>query len=127
VAAPGSTFSKLSLKVLGPSPLKIPAGGTASVEVSAPLSKALGRIHLELSDPPEGITIKKVSPSREGVEIVFASDARKTKPGSKGNLIVTLSPDKPLPTKGKGKGPAPSSRRAVLATLPAIAFEVVGP
>jgi hypothetical protein len=126
VAAAGNAFSKFSLKVIAPSPLKIPVGGTASVEVSAPLSRALGRIHLELSEAPEGITIKKVSPSREGAEIVFACDG-KAKAGSKGNLIVNISPQKnALPAKAKAKVQG-LSRMPVIATLPAIPFEVVGP
>ena len=126
VAAPSNAFSKFSLKVIAPSPLKIPVGQTASVEVSAPLTKALGRIHLDLSDAPEGITIKKVSPSREGAQIVFACDP-KAKPGIKGNLIVTISSDKNAPpAKAKGK-PQGLSRTPVIATLPAIPFEVVSP
>ena len=113
------------IKILGQSPLKIPAGGTAKVELETPMSRAFGRLHLELSDPPEGITIKSVSPSRDGAEIVFESDAAKAKPGLKGNLIINIGIERGAPA-GKAKNKLPE-RRGVIATLPAIPFEVVGP
>jgi hypothetical protein len=112
------------MRIVGKTPLRIPAGGTARVQVASSISNFLSRIELELSEPPEGITVKDVSPSPEGAEIVFESDA-KVQPGLKGNLIVTISPKNPG-TSGKGK-PRKNQRREPSATLPAIPFEVVTP
>ena len=69
-------------------PIKIPPGGKVRVPVNAPTSTFLGEVHLELSDPPPGITIESVSLGRLGGEIVVQSDAAVVKPGLKGNLIV---------------------------------------
>ena len=124
----GSTVGKNNarqypLKIVNQETLKIPAGGTAKVELSSPmpLSQVLGRLQLKLSDAPDGIAIQKVLPSRAGMEIVFQSDATKIKPGLKGNLIVTMEGGGT--TASRGKKPPPSSR--AIATLPAISFEIV--
>jgi hypothetical protein len=127
VAVAERSFSKMAMKILGDMPVKIPAGGTARVAVGAAFGKALPRFHFELSDPPEGIAIQQVTPAASGLEITLQGDAAKLKPGLKGNLIVGISPKGgDAPAKSKGKGQA-NQRRAPLATLPAIPFEVVAP
>ena len=80
------------------------------------------RIQLELSDPPEGISIQKVGPTRQGTEIVVQSDAAKIKPGLRGNLIVYVFPTRSA--NGKNK-PGANRPRVPLAALPAIPFEVI--
>ena len=52
---------RTSIRLLGESPVRIPAGGTVTVQVATPSSGFSERVRLELSDPPEGITIKDVS------------------------------------------------------------------
>jgi hypothetical protein len=127
VAVAERSFSKMAMKILGDMPVKIPAGGTARVAVGASFGKSLPRFHFELSDPPEGITIKQVTPASNGLEITLQGDAAKLKPGLKGNLIVGISSKGgDAPAKSKGKGQA-NQRRTPLATLPAIPFEVVAP
>ena len=121
VAVAGRTKFKTEMRILGKSPVRIPAGGTARVQVA---SNFANRIEFELSEPPEGITIKDVSSSEEGAEIVLQSDAAKVKPGLKGNLIVTISAKKAA-ASGKGKPKASQRRSMPMATLPAIPFEVV--
>jgi len=123
VAVGGRSFARTGVKILSKTPVRIPAGGTARVEIGV-RPALLERIRFELSDPPEGITIKSVSPATLGTEIVIQSDATKVKPGLKGNLIVAAfaktgaAPGKPKPK---------AMRRAVpLTTLPAIPFEIVG-
>jgi hypothetical protein len=75
-------------KLLNDLPLKIPAGGTATVRFAAPAIPFSNKARFELSNAPEGITIKRVSPIRDGGEIVLQCDA-KVKPGRKGTLTVT--------------------------------------
>jgi hypothetical protein len=125
VAVAEGAPARIAIRLLGKTPLKIPAGGTARVEVSIPSNKFIGRFQLDLNDPPEGIAIKSVSPSKDRMVIVLASEAAKVQLGQKGNLIVTVSrgPDG-NPAKGK---PQANQRRVPLATLPAIPFEVVKP
>lgn len=113
------------IRLLSKTPLRIPAGGTASAEIAVPATAMLSRVRLDLSDPPEGISIKSVSESRNGATIVFACDAGKIKPGTKGNLIVVASARRPAAgSKTKAK---PGARAGVLATLPAIPYVVVAP
>jgi hypothetical protein len=120
----GRAASKVAVRVIGEGPTKIPVDGTARVRLATSVRGLAGTVRLELDEPPEGIAIKKIEPSREGLEIVLQSDA-KVKPGLKGNLIVAASSDRaPAP---KSKGAAKPTRRPPSATLPAIPFEVVAP
>jgi hypothetical protein len=110
-------------KVTAGQPLKIPAGGTARfhVEVPLPRNNMIEGVHYELSDPPEGIQLRQVSPSGESAEIVLACDAR-VKPGLKGNLILAISADRRLPANAR---PQANRQRVPLGTAPAVPFEIV--
>ena len=77
------------------------------------------------SEPPEGITLGKLSAASEGAEIELRSDAAKAKPGLKGNLIVNILQGQALAATPKKK--QGNQRRATVGTLPAIPFEVVQP
>ena len=50
----------------------------------------LGKLEFELSQPPEGLVIKSVSPAAQASDIVLESDAAKVRPGLKGNLIIKV-------------------------------------
>jgi hypothetical protein len=117
--------SKVAAERPAESVAKIPAGGTAQVHVVAPNSAAFAGLEFQLSEPPEGITLKQASASRDGVEVVLQSDASKVKPGLQGNLIVTAAAKKSA-TAGKAKT-KDSSRGTPPLILPAIPFEVVAP
>lgn len=104
-------------------PVKIPSGGTAQVLVNLPV-QAGSDIECQLSEPPEGISVKSAAIGKSGTEIVLACDATKIKPGLKGNLIASINvtlPDEP------GKPAGTPKRKYSVGTLPAIAFEVVAP
>ena len=122
LAVTGRGFGRGPVRVLGSAPVRIPAGGTARVQLDAP-ARAVEQFNLQLSEPPEGITIQTVTPSRSGTEIVLQCDAAKVKPGLQGNLIVTASAARGQPT-GKAKTPG-GLRGAPVATMPAIPFEIV--
>jgi len=109
------------IAILGDQPVKIPAGGTVELRVTIPARE--GEIQVELSDPPEGITIDSVSRFDKGAAILLRADAEKAKPGLKGNLIANASQQRTI-TDSNGKT---REYRAVLGTLPAIPFEVVKP
>lgn len=110
-------------RLLSQTPIRIPLGGTARIRLGLPANTPLNRFQLELSEPPEGVTIQQVVPSPGGAEIVLHGDAAKLTPGLAGNLIFnTLSAG----GTNAGRDKAPANRRRVpLATLPAIPFEVV--
>ncbi len=105
-------------QILSPTPLKLPADGTAQLRVSMPTGPLLNNVQFELSEPPDGISIKSASPT----EILLQADATKVKPGSKGNLIIKASAE--APTAGGAQPPA-SRRRIPLGALPAIAYKIV--
>jgi hypothetical protein len=106
-------------------PVKIPAGGTTSVQVSVPTGPMMTKIEYQLSEPPDGITIKTVTPLGRESEITLQADAAKVKPGTKGNLIVMVFAQGPAASGNENAGPA--ARRIPLGALPAIPFEIVGP
>jgi hypothetical protein len=105
------------VKVISKLPAKIPAGGTATLQLNVPGYIATsGRVEMELTDPPEGITIKKFVPGKNGAEIILAADAEKAKAGQKGNLIVAVM------AKPKDKN---ATQKFQVQTLPAIPYEVM--
>jgi hypothetical protein len=126
VAVSGRFMNRMYLKILSATPVRIPAGGTARVRVGAPNRGFADRFRLELSEPPEGITLGKVSAADDGAEIELRSDAAKAKAGLKGNLIVNILPGQALAVAAKKKKQG-NQQRTVVGTLPAIPFEVVQP
>jgi hypothetical protein len=79
---------------------------------------------VELSEPPPGITIEKVTPAGAGIEVALAVDANQVKSGLKGNLIFKAFREY-TPPAIEGRLP-PQPRRTELGFLPAVTFEVVG-
>ena len=116
--------ARMAMRILSATPVKIPAGGTARVQVGLPTSAPAGTFKLELSEPPEGISLQGVSPIGRGTEIVLRGDAAKVKPSLKGNLIVNvfMLPNNPATAPAR---PQAGQRRVSLGALPAIPFEIV--
>ena len=104
-------------------PIRIPAGGDAEVQARVPWDASRGEVQIELSDPPEGILIDKVSCADRIATIVLHGDAQKAKPGLKGNLIANGF-QKRTETNKEGKT---REYRTFLGPMPAIPFEVVKP
>lgn len=102
------------------SPIHLPLGGTARVHVDAPALALSDRIHLELSDPPDGITIQSIARAGPGTDIIVACEAAKLKRGAQGNLIVNAFAER-LPANAKNRN---NKSRALIGTLPAIPFEI---
>lgn len=120
---------KTAIRLDDKTPLKIPAGGTATFHVTVQLGGAFGNLQVELSEPPEGIAIQEFSENSGSIKIVFSADAAKAKAGQQGNLIVMATGERANATekkteKGKKKTQA---YRIPLTALPAIAYEIVAP
>jgi hypothetical protein len=107
-------------QILSAMPVQVPADGTARIRVQLPIGPLVSKVEFELSEPPDGISIKEASPT----EIVLQADPAKVKPGFKGNLIVTASGERPPPAGTQG--PPANRRRMPLGALPAIPYEIVG-
>jgi hypothetical protein len=106
-------------QILSATPVRISAGGAARVRVRLPTGPLVSKVQFELSEPPDGISLKEASAS----ELVFQADAAKAKPGLKGNLIVKASGER---SPEAGDEPPPANRRRIpLGALPAIPFEIV--
>ena len=117
-------FLRDAFKILSATPVKFPRGGTARVRVGAPPGgNFLERFKLELNNAPEGISLTNVSAISTGLELVFACDAEKVKPGTMGNLICDVLPKNPGQTNNQTKA-VNQLRRGAVATLPAIPFTV---
>ena len=114
--------SRAGPTILGTMPVKIPAGGTAKVQVATAFPAAASRLQFEVSEGPEGIAVKNCTASRAGVDIILQTDGEKVKPGQKGNLILrAVAPASPEPKKKN----AQNQKRQGQVTLPAIPFEVM--
>ena len=110
--------------ILDAIPVRIPAGGAASVRLATPSRAYVDRFNFELNAPPDGMALTSVTPTDQGMELVLQCDAAKAKPGLRGNLIVDLVPAAKPAAAGRAKK-AGNQRRAPVGTLPAIPFVVV--
>ncbi|HUC86434.1 MAG TPA: hypothetical protein VL970_14665 [Candidatus Acidoferrales bacterium] len=124
VNGPARPFMRDAFKIISATPVKIPAGGTARVRVSAPSGNFAERFQLELDNPPDGILLTNVTVIPAGLELVLSCDAGKIKPGSMGNLICDVVPkllNQANPRKKAGNQPR---KAAAVATLPAVPFTI---
>jgi hypothetical protein len=109
-------------QLVGSGPVKIPAGGTAQVRFFSPaMAFFRDSLHLELSDPPPGVTLQEVQKLPLGVALVLKAD--KDRAGYADNLIVSMAVETEIPAQGKQ---AARKQRFSLGVLPAIEFDVVG-
>ena len=120
VAVTGRGPPRAAVRILSAVPVKIPVGGTARVKLEIPAARFAAKLQLEIADPPEGISIKSFATGLDATELILQCSAE-TRLGTKGNLIINAFNARTDPEKDKRQ-----ARRAPLATLPAIPFEVVG-
>jgi hypothetical protein len=123
VVVSGRFMARNPARITSPLPLRIPLGGTAPLQIGMPANTLLGPLQLELSEPPEGITIRGATAAGFRTDVVVACDGAKVKVGLKGNLIVNAFAQR-NPTTAEAKA-APGPRRVPLGTLPAVPFEIV--
>jgi hypothetical protein len=122
VTVAGRFNQRGTVKLLGPTPVKIPVGGTVPVVVGFPRSPLMDRLQFTLSDAPEGIALRNVTLTKSGAELTLAADAKLTV-GTTGNLIINASAPRLNPTP-KTSSSKPGRVQA-LGSLPAIPFECV--
>jgi hypothetical protein len=128
VAVMGRFAPRAEVRVLTKTPVLIPMGGTARVLIGMPANTLLGKVHLELAEAPEGLTLQSFAPGREGLEVVLRTEAGKPKPGLKGNVILRAFAER-VPDAGKAAPPPakPAPRRIPLTAIPAIPYEITEP
>jgi hypothetical protein len=109
-------------------PIRIPAGGSATVAFNIPKRGKLDRIDLELNNPPKGLSLHDVSASSGVLTFRLAADGEAVQAGFKDNLIVEAFTELPNRRQsrqggeGKNKG---KKQRISLGVLPAIPIEVL--
>lgn len=103
--------------------LRIPAGGTARIRVSTPQNPMLTDLQLELSTPPDGVTLEEVAVVPDGLALVLRAGADAPHVGYADNLIVEASLD--MQRRRPDGTVTGQKRRVSLGVLPAIPFEVV--
>ena len=110
------------MEILSEQPVRIPAGGTVEVHVRLGWSRD-GQLQVELSDPPEGVSVDSTSWTAEGLVLVLRGDAAKAKPKLKGNLMANAFLQTTV-TEADGKT---REVRNFIGPLPALPFQVVNP
>ncbi len=104
-------------------PVGIPAGGTARVRLAAPAGPLLKDLKLELSGPPDGVTLQDVSVIPGGLALLLKADAEASHVGFADNLIVEAFME--VARRGPDGTTTGQKQRVPLGVLPAIPFEVV--
>jgi hypothetical protein len=107
---------------LDSSPVKIAAGGTTQVIFKAARRPMLEKLQLNLSQPPQGLTLQDVNVVPEGLALQFKAD-KNMKIGFTDNLIVEMSAEV---TPKQENGKTNDQKRVIsLGVLPAIPIEIV--
>ena len=108
------------MDILSRQPVRIPAGGTVEVQVRMYWNHN-GQPQVDLSDPPEGVTVDRVSWMEKGIALVLRTDAQKAKPGLKGNMMANVFVQSTV-TEKDGKT---HEVRNLVGPMPAMPFEIV--
>lgn len=104
-------------------PVRIPAGGTAEVQLKLPPRAQVRDLKAELNEPPAGITLQTVREVAGGAVLVLRAAAEGIPPEFADNLVVELSAEAVRPQQD-GASTKPSQRSSI-GFLPAIPIEVV--
>jgi hypothetical protein len=111
------------VEIVGGSPIRIPAGGSADVRIKTRRGAALKEIKLELREPPEGLTIDNVSVVADGLAFRLKTEKDDLQSGFEDNLIVEAFREyRPKQKDGKLSN---QKRRYSMGVFPAIPIKVV--
>ncbi len=124
VAVEPARWTRATWAVDAQEPLQLRPGGTTVAHVRMPSRAPKGQLGLELDNPPEGVTLGKVTPDAGGLAFVLETDAEAAKAGLKGNLILNVFLERTPPAREDG--PPPQVRKVPLGVLPAVPFEIAG-
>ena len=92
--------ARVPVRLLSAAPVRLRPADRARVRVALPPGyRTFENLQLELSEPPEGITLGDVDMGQSGAEFVVQADAAECKAGFRGNLIVTVSGERVPPAR----------------------------
>jgi len=112
-----------SVEIVGGSPIRIPAGGSAEVRIKTRRGSTLKEMKLELRKPPEGVTIGKVGVIKDGLTFQLKAEKDAIQSGFADNLIVEAFRE--YRPKQKDGTLSNQKRRYSMGILPAIPIKVV--
>jgi hypothetical protein len=123
VIVPARVVAPPPPKILTERPVKIPAGGKATVRLDTSSGSIPEKVKLRLPRSAEGLTITNVSSSPGKLEFTLQTDAAKVQAGVKGTLAPYVFPEDEQACE---REIAPGVKyRMPLCTLPTISFEIV--
>ncbi len=111
------------VELVGESPVRIPVGGSAEVQLRAGKRASFKDVLLQLNAPPDGVTLHDVRAVPDGLVFRLEADKNMPKSGFAGNVIVEAFRETPV-TQKDGK-PTNQMRRYSMGILPAIPVQVV--
>jgi len=124
VSVPPQAIVRNAIRILSPTPLKLSGNGTVQIRAALPPAAQLGKVVIELNNPPEGVSVADTSTQIvSDVSITLKCDGEKLKAG-KGNLIFNVFIERDPPA---GAAPKAPKRRVPLGAMPAIPFEIEVP
>ncbi len=103
--------------------LRITAGGFVRHQLALPDTPDLEAVRVELKQPPDGITIRRVVNGLGGLVMLLAADKEQVKPGQQGYLQFNVYIEKTVPGHD---GMPPTKRKEPIGKFPPVAYEVVG-
>jgi len=116
-----SRWGQPLVELAGDSPVRIPAGGSANVRVKAVKRANFKDVKLQLSEPPEGVTLRNVAIVPNGLSFQLKAD--KDAGQIADNLIVEAFREQVV--KNKAGKPTGRKNRNLMGVLPAIPIEIV--
>ncbi len=115
-------FYEPPMAILSDQPVKIPVGGTVEVQVRLGWNHE-GQVQVELSDPPEGVTVDRAAWTERGFSLILRGDVAKAQAGLQGNLMANVYFQK----TETDNGGMTHDVRNLIGPLPAMQFAIVQP
>lgn len=101
-------------------PVKLTPGRSTRLVVAADAGPALGRLDLELINPPPGISIRECKTVRGRIELELACDAAAEPRPATGNLIFSVLAERRRPAGANATPP----QLMTVGVLPALPYEI---
>ncbi len=115
-------FYEPPMAILSEQPVRIPVGGTVEVEVRLGWNHE-GQVQVELSDPPDGVSVDRAIWTERGFSLTLRGDAAKTQAGLQGNLMANVYFQK----SETDNGGMTHDVRSFIGPMPAMPFHIVQP
>jgi hypothetical protein len=119
------------VRVASDTPVRIPLGGTARVQIQAPPRLAgapqtpLDAVRFRIASRPRGVSVRDTARTQNGLVLVLKADPNTCLVGDAANVILeasaTPAPNRPWRTSAR------RGARVSLGALPAIPVEIVPP